>query len=104
MIKALMRILKQDKEKLNIPRSVQQAIPVKRVWPDGVWMVGNKYSKCWRFTDINYEIASKEDKTAMFLDYSELLNSLDSSATTKITICNRRINKKEFEKSILIPM
>lgn len=104
MIKALMRILKQDKEKLHIPRSVQQVIPVKRVWPDGVWMVGNKYSKCWRFTDINYEIASKEDKTAMFLDYSELLNSLDSSATTKITICNRRINKKEFEKSILIPM
>ena len=53
MIKALMRILKQDKEKLHIPRSVQQVIPVKRVWPDGVWMVGNKYSKCWRFTDIN---------------------------------------------------
>ena len=73
MIKALMRILKQDKEKLHIPRSVQQVIPVKRVWPDGVWMVGNKYSKCWRFTDINYEIASKEDKTAMFLDYSCLL-------------------------------
>ena len=42
MIKALMRILKQDKEKLHIPRSVQQVIPVKRVWPDGVWMVGNK--------------------------------------------------------------
>ena len=104
MLKSLMKIMKQDKEKIEIPRSIQQTIPIKRVWSDGVWMVGNKYSKTWRFSDINYEIASKEDKTAMFLDYSELLNSLDSSATTKITICNRRINKAEFEESILIPM
>ena len=40
----------------------------------------------------------------MFLDYSELLNSLDSGATTKITINNRRLNKANFEQSILMPM
>ena len=39
----------------------------------------------------------------MFLDYSELLNSLDSSATSKITILNRRLNKVDFEKNILLP-
>ena len=33
-----------------------------------------------------YAVASREDKEAMFLEYSELLNSLDSGATTKITI------------------
>lgn len=69
MIKALSRILKQDKERMNIPKSVQQVIPVKRAWLDDIWLVGNKYSKCWRFTDINYAIASKDDKTSMFLDY-----------------------------------
>lgn len=104
MIKALRRIFMQDRERLNIPRSVQQVIPVKRIWLDGIWMVGNKYSKCWRFSDINYAIASKDDKTSMFLDYSELLNALDSGATTKITICNRQLNKQDFEKSILLPM
>lgn len=104
MIKALSRILKQDKERMNIPKSVQQVIPVKRVWLDGIWLVGNKYSKCWRFTDINYAIASKDDKTSMFLDYSELLNALDSSATTKITICNKQMNKQAFEESILLPL
>lgn len=93
MIKALSRILKQDRERMNIPRSVQQVIPVKRIWLDGIWLVGNKYSKCWRFTDINYAIASKDDKTSMFLDYSELLNALDSNATTKITVCNKRMNR-----------
>lgn len=40
----------------------------------------------------------------MFLEYSELLNSLDSGATTKITINNRRLNRIDFEKAILIPM
>lgn len=39
----------------------------------------------------------------MFLEYSELLNSLDSEATTKITINNRRLNRLDFEKTILIP-
>jgi hypothetical protein len=104
MIKALNRIFRQDKERMNIPKSVQQVIPVKRIWPDGIWLVGNKYSKCWRFSDINYAIASKDDKTAMFLDYSELLNALDSSATTKITICNKQMNKQAFEESILLPL
>lgn len=104
MIKALSRILKQDKERMNIPKSVQQVIPVKRIWLDGIWLVGNKYSKCWRFTDINYAIASKDDKTSMFLDYSELLNALDSNATTKITICNKQMNKQAFEESILLPL
>ena len=40
----------------------------------------------------------------MFLIYSELLNSLDSGAVTKITINNRRTNKANFENSILMPM
>ena len=63
----------------------------------------DKYSKTYRFTDINYAVASRNDKEAMFLNYSELLNSLDSSATSKITILNRRLNKVDFEKNILLP-
>ena len=54
--------------------------------------------------DINYAVASREDQEAMFLEYSELLNSFDSGATTKITINNRRLNRQDFEKAILIPM
>ena len=70
----------------------------------GFFQVGSRFSKTFFFTDINYSIASKEDKTAMFIDYSELLNALDSGASAKITINNRRIDKAEFEKSLLLPM
>ncbi|WP_368293603.1 VirB4-like conjugal transfer ATPase, CD1110 family [Dehalobacter sp. TBBPA1] len=104
MIKTLKKIIKQDKEKFVVPKGVQQAIPIRAIWPDGIFKVGNKFSKSFRFTDINYAVASKEDKEAMFLSYSELLNSLDSGATTKITINNRRLNKTDFESSILIPL
>lgn len=102
MIKSLNAMLKMDKEKFEVPKSVQDAIPIRRIWPDGIFQVGNKFSKSIRFSDINYAIASKQDKTEMFLDYSELLNALDTGATTKITINNKRINKADFEKSILI--
>ncbi|MDD4414017.1 MAG: ATP-binding protein [Oscillospiraceae bacterium] len=104
MIKTLKTLFKQDKEKFLIPKSVQQAIPITAVYEDGIFLLGKKYSKSFRFDDINYAVASREDKEAMFLEYSELLNSLDSGATTKITINNRRINKNDFEKTTLIPM
>ena len=41
---------------------------------------------------------------SMFLSYSELLNSLDSGASAKLTINNRRLNKAHFEDSILMPL
>ncbi|WP_258106884.1 VirB4-like conjugal transfer ATPase, CD1110 family [Christensenella minuta] len=103
MIKSLSNMLRQDRERMVIPKSVQQAIPIRRIWQDGIFQVGNKFSKCIRFSDINYAIASKVDKQEMFLDYSELLNSLDVGATTKITISNRQLNKRQFEESILLP-
>ena len=104
MIKTLSNLLKQDKEKYTVPHKVQDVIPIKRIWPDGIFLVGGKFSKMYRFTDINYLVASRADKETMFLAYSELLNSLDSGATTKITINNRRLNKKNFKKSILMPL
>lgn len=104
MIKTLQNTLKQDRERFALPKSVQDTIPIRQIWPDGLFQFGSKYSKTLRFTDINYAIASKEDKTTMFLGYSELLNALDTGSTTKITINNKRLNRKNFEAEILIPL
>lgn len=105
MIKTLSNLTKQDKEKFRVPKKVQQIIPIDTIHTDGIFQVGkNKYSLTYKFTDINYAVASREDKEAMFLEYSELLNSFDSGATTKITISLRRLNKENFEKEILLPL
>lgn len=104
MIKTLSKARKQERVKFRIPRNVQDCIPIRRIWADGIFQVGHQFSKTWSFTDINYSIAGKEDKTAMFLDYCDLLNALDSGASAKITLYNRRINKEEFERSVLLPL
>jgi hypothetical protein len=104
-MKTLKMLFKQDKEEFVVPKGVQDVIPVNRIWEDGIFLVGkNKYSKCYRFSDINYAVASRNDKEGMFLEYSELLNSFDTGATTKLTIVNRRLNKIDFEKNILLPL
>ena len=105
MIKTLAKLFKQEKEKFVVPKGVQDVIPIKAIYDDGIFKVGkDKFSKTFKFTDINYAVASREDKEAMFLEYSELLNSFDSGATTKITINNRRLNRLDFEETILLPL
>ena len=105
MIKTLNRTLKQDRERFTLPKNVQDIIPVQSVYPDGIFQTGkNKFSKTFRFEDINYYVASSEDKKAMFLGYSEILNALDSTAVTKLTINNRRLNRADFKRKVLIGM
>jgi len=103
MIKTLTNANKQEKAPFKVPRKVQDIIPVNLIYSDGIFRSEkDRYSKAFKFEDINYAVASREDKEAMFLEYSELLNSLDSGATFKITINNRRLNKADFERQILI--
>jgi len=93
------KVVEADK----IPTTVEQAIPIQEIYEDGICLVGrNLWSKTFRFTDINYEVASREDKEKMFLGYSEILNSFDSGATTKITVSNRRILRSNFEKNNML--
>ena len=105
MVRTLKNIFRQDREKFVVPKSVQQAVPILAVWENGIFQIAkNKFARTYKFEDINYAVASREDQEAMFLEYSELLNAFDSGATTKITINNRRLNRQDFEKSILLPM
>lgn len=96
-------IFKKEKEKFVIPKGVQDVIPIKRIWKDGIFMVGmNKYSKTFKFTDINYIVASEEDKEAMFLDYMQILNSFECEMLVKISILNSKINEQIVENNVKI--
>ena len=98
--KKLRKIEKTKQRKNKCPKSAQDLIDIDTIYKDGIFCSKNKYSKTYRFKDINYSIASKDEKVGLFLNYSELLNSLDSSTMTKITINNRKINIKEFKEKI----
>lgn len=102
MIKSLMAANKSERDSFVIPRSVQQSIPIRCVYSDGIWHTGRKHSRTWRFADINYAAASEEERRSIFLSYCAVLNSLPTDAAAKITIINRRINPVDFQRQILM--
>ena len=102
MNKSLMAANTSEKYKYKVPRSVQQSLPIRRIYGDGIWLVGGKHSKTWQFTDINYIAASDDDKRSIVMGYSGIINTLPTDATAKITIFNRRINPSDFERRILM--
>ena len=57
MMKSLKAMLKQDKEKYTVPKSVHDYIPITAIWEDGIFKVGNKFAKTFKFSDINYLVA-----------------------------------------------
>ena len=102
LIKSLLAANKSERDRFVIPRSVQQSIPIRCVYSDGIWHVGRKHSRTWRFADINYAAASEEERRSIFLSYCAVLNSLPTDAAAKITIINHRINPVDFQRQILM--
>ncbi len=103
MLKTLRLLQKREKEKFRIPRTVQDLIPIDTVYPDGIFMAApGKFTKTYRFDDINYAAASLPDRESAFMKYSAMLNSLDTGAVTKITINNRRMDRREIARDILL--
>ena len=103
-MKTIKKQLARCKERYKVPRSVQDLIPVKKIWPDGIFQIGNRFSMSWKFTDINYMVANLEDKDTMFKKYSAILNGLDCDAVTKITLNNKFMKQADFEDAVFIKL
>ena len=102
MIKTLTNLFKQDKEKFVVPKGVQDVIPVVAIFDDGIFKVGkDKYSKTFKFTDINYAVASREDKEAMFLEYAELLNSFTAVQQQRLLLTTAELTNRTLKSPLL---
>ena len=86
----------------RIPRSVQQSIPIRRIYKDGIFEVGGMYSQTWKFTDINYSVAGPEAQEEMMKAYCAMLGSLPNDAITQITLNNRCLNRQEFQRAMMM--
>ena len=45
MIKTLKNLLKQDKDRYTVPRKVQDVIPIRRIWKDGIFQVAAAFTR-----------------------------------------------------------
>lgn len=53
MIKTLTNLFKQDKEKFVVPKGVQDVIPIKAIYDDGIFQVGkDKFSNLSSFLGV----------------------------------------------------
>lgn len=87
---------------LKNKRKVRKLIPIDCVHEDGIFLSGGRYSKVFRFSDVNYAVLSLVEKTEIFLRYSDILGSLDSDAESRLSVNVRRRNMDELG-NILIP-
>ena len=96
------KLLKKASEPLyKTPKSIQETIEIMAVAENGIFEVSkNKYSKCYRFQDINYTTATEDEQIGIFERYCKFLNSLDCNY--KITINNKNKNMDNLRDKVLI--
>ena len=59
---------KQVVEPDRVPATVEDTIPIQKIFEDGIFLVGrNLWSKTFEFSDVNYEVASKDANMVFFL-------------------------------------
>ena len=103
---AVTTIMQYDlsKDRTKITRS-QDIIPIKQICENGMFRhAGGRWSMTYDLKDIDYNSAANEERKKVYDSWEELLNSLDSSkAAMKITLLNRRMNKKDRLQQTLLP-
>lgn len=94
--------LKKASEPLyKSPKSIQETIEIMAVAENGIFEVAkNRYSKCYRFQDINYTTTNEDEQIDIFERYCKFLNSLDCNF--KITINNKNKNMEDLKQYVLL--
>lgn len=95
----------KKKEIHHINKTVQQTIPYRNVYRNGIIEVEEGYfSKSYLLQDINFRIAPDEEQESIFRAYGELLNSFGHECYVSITINNKSMNINRFNRETLIQM
>ena len=94
--------LKKSGEPLyKVPKSIQETIEIMKVAENGIFEVAkNRFSKCYRFQDINYTTTNEIEQIDIFERYCRFLNSLDVSF--KITINNKNKDMEQVRDRVFL--
>lgn len=94
--------LKKASEPLyKTPKSIQETIEIIKVAENGIFEVArNRFSKCYRFQDINYTTTNEIEQIDIFERYCKFLNSLD--VCFKITINNKNKDMEQVRDYVFL--
>lgn len=92
--------LKKKDKTVKAPKYIQEIMGVQRIAGNGIFEVERgRYSKTYRFTDINYVTASTEDQVRILKQYCKAVNAID--VYFKITVHNKNKNMQDFRENVL---
>ena len=98
-----MKELKRPDEPLfKTPKIVQQTLDIQKVSENGIFQLSStRYSKTYKFKDINYITSNHEEREDIIEEYCKLLNTFD--CRFKVTIANENKDMDELEEMVLLP-
>ena len=69
--------------------TAQETLAFERIYPDGICRAARSYfTKTIEFQDINYQLCSDDDQSAVFDSWCDLLNFFDSSVRFQLSFVN----------------
>ena len=97
-----MKTLKKADEPLcKSPKSLQDTIEILAIAENGIFEVAkNRFSKSYRFQDINYTTTNEDEQIDIFERYCKFLNSLDCNY--KITVNNKNRDMVDLRQDVML--
>lgn len=86
----------------KVPRSVQQSIPIDRIYEDGTWRCGNVYSQMWSMPDINFTMSDEDNKAKILNLLGKVYMGVPSDCWLKICIVSQRMDEKSLRENVLL--
>lgn len=86
----------------KVPRSVQQSIPIDRIYEDGTWRCGNVFSQMWSMPDINFTMSDEDNKAKILNLLGKVYMGVPSDCWLKICIVSQRMDEKSFRENVLL--
>ena len=94
---------KQTAGKGSIPRTSQESIPYIADYEHGLFEIApGKYSKCFDFTDVNYQVARLDEQADIFQKWGDVLNYFDTHTQMSYTIYNKPVNVQSLLDEIYV--
>ena len=85
----------------KMPRSVQQSIPIDRIYADGVWQSENVFSLMWQISDINYAMQSDAAKQNILTQLGTVYAGIPADCLMQVCIVSQRMDEKAFARDVL---
>lgn len=85
----------------KMPRSVQQSIPIDRIYADGVWQSENVFSLMWQISDINYAMQSDTAKQNILTQLGTVYAGIPADCWMQVCIVSQRMDEKAFARDVL---